>query len=150
LVLSGDLLDDLKARWIVQRAPIVEHLRPGLSEAEIDAITMPLGVRLAREARTWWSWHDGVVETRESGAASRYLGPADFEFLPLAEAAQLYLTLREAANIAAEGSTEQRRSTETDAERHWPRKWFPILFPNRYDVIVCDTVPASSSSPVFR
>ena len=43
-------------------APVVDHLRPGLSEQEIDEISAVCGGRLTPEARAWWAWHDGDRE----------------------------------------------------------------------------------------
>jgi cell wall assembly regulator SMI1 len=67
--LTEDLLEQLAARWREQGMPIVESLRPGLSDAEMDELTQPLGVLLPREARTWWGWHNGA----DAGSAD--LGP---------------------------------------------------------------------------
>lgn len=44
-----------------QGAPLVDLLQPGLTEAEMDDRTRPLGVTLPDEARLWWGWHDGVA-----------------------------------------------------------------------------------------
>jgi hypothetical protein len=41
-------------------APVDRYWRPGLNEAEMDALTEPIGITLTAEARLWWSWHDGV------------------------------------------------------------------------------------------
>jgi len=38
----------------------VEHLRPGLTDEEIDALTARLPHRLPAELRTWYGWHDGA------------------------------------------------------------------------------------------
>jgi len=40
--------------------PIAEHLRPGLSDEEMDAITHPLGIDLPPQLRALWAWHDGA------------------------------------------------------------------------------------------
>lgn len=36
--------------------PIVKHLGPGLSDAELDALEVELGHRLSDEIRTFWGW----------------------------------------------------------------------------------------------
>ena len=59
-VLTADLLETLERGWARQSAPVMEHLRPGLSPERIDDLTAPVGLRLPVEARIWWGWHDGV------------------------------------------------------------------------------------------
>jgi cell wall assembly regulator SMI1 len=88
ILLTEDLLEQLQARWRQQGMPIAESLRPGLSDAEMDELTQPLGVRLPREARTWWRWHDGA----DAGSAN--LGPGRV-FAPLADAVRNTLSVRE-------------------------------------------------------
>ena len=39
---------------------VLNYLRPGLTDAEMDALTEPLGIVLPEEARVWWGWHDGT------------------------------------------------------------------------------------------
>jgi hypothetical protein len=63
-VLDQNLLDELESRWRRQGAAIVERLRPGLTKTEMDVVTEPLGIRLPREARRWWGWHDGATDER--------------------------------------------------------------------------------------
>jgi hypothetical protein len=59
-LLTEHLLEELAERWRALRAPIADSLRPGLSDAEMDALVSPLGLRLPHEARVWWGWHDGT------------------------------------------------------------------------------------------
>jgi hypothetical protein len=44
LLLNADLLERLHHGWVQQAAPIVEHLRPGLPEDQIDELTADLGL----------------------------------------------------------------------------------------------------------
>ena len=37
----------------------VDHLRPGLTDDEIDALAKPGGFVLPDEVRRWWRWHNG-------------------------------------------------------------------------------------------
>ena len=60
LRLSSELLNRLEQTWVEQHAPLASHLRPGLTDTQMDDITAPLGVLLPPEARLWWGWHDGV------------------------------------------------------------------------------------------
>lgn len=58
--LTVELLERLATHWRKQDAPIVRRLAPGLSDAEIDALTEPLHLRVPSEARVWWKWHNGA------------------------------------------------------------------------------------------
>jgi hypothetical protein len=49
-VLSGDLLAELEDCWREQRAPIVEHLQPGLDEAAMRTLARSTGVSMEGEA----------------------------------------------------------------------------------------------------
>jgi len=57
--LSLELLDRLDTTLRDVGAAIVEHWAPGLTRAQMDALTEPHGFRLPDEAATWWAWHNG-------------------------------------------------------------------------------------------
>jgi hypothetical protein len=60
-MLTVDQLVQLKRRWEkLGLVGVLDHLRPGLTDAEMDALTEPLGIVLPDEARVWWGWHDGT------------------------------------------------------------------------------------------
>ena len=42
-------------------APIVERWAPGLDDAAIDELVVPLHLQLPDEARVWWRWHNGTM-----------------------------------------------------------------------------------------
>ncbi|MEK6273699.1 MAG: SMI1/KNR4 family protein [Actinomycetota bacterium] len=133
-MLTLDLLEELKTGWARQRAPVVDHLRPGLSPERIDELTAPLGLRLPVEARTWWEWHDGVDVTL--GIHSE-LGPS-VPFLPLGNAAELCRLLR-----------EQAGKTWGDQADHWWRPgWFPITERSRGDQMGL-RVEEGAPTPIF-
>jgi hypothetical protein len=58
--LDASLLDRLVAALRAQGAPIVDYLNAGIADAELDALTAPLGIKLPAEARVWWRYADGV------------------------------------------------------------------------------------------
>lgn len=59
-VLTFELLDALEERWVSGGlTDLVTHLEPGLSDARIDELTGPLGIRLPPELRTWFAWRNG-------------------------------------------------------------------------------------------
>jgi hypothetical protein len=84
-LLTEGLLEQLAARWRTHGLLIVESLRPGLSDAEMDELTEPLGIVLPREARTWWRWHDGAST---EGGGSCNLGPLRL-YSPLSDAVRI-------------------------------------------------------------
>lgn len=43
-------------------AAITKAWAPGLTDAEIDVLCLPLGLNLPEEARRWWRWRNGFVE----------------------------------------------------------------------------------------
>ncbi|NTW40294.1 MAG: hypothetical protein HGA44_10480, partial [Cellulomonadaceae bacterium] len=38
---------------------VVDRLRPGLTQQQVDQISAEFGVRLSQDAATLWMWHDG-------------------------------------------------------------------------------------------
>jgi hypothetical protein len=60
-MLTVDQLTQLKLRWEkLGLVGVLDHLRPGLTDADMDALAEPLGIVLPGEARVWWGWHDGT------------------------------------------------------------------------------------------
>lgn len=86
LMLNTQLLADLERRWNAHGAAVARLVRPGLSDNEMDALTEPLGIKLPREARRWWGWHDGADPPAEDTRPAE-LGPRRW-FLSLADAVQ--------------------------------------------------------------
>ena len=136
-MLTIDLLEALADRWRLLGAPIIENLRPGLSDAEIDALTHPLGITLPGEARTWWSWHDGVGS--DAGRPEHKIGGLMMELIPLAEAVRDYQDGRALlVDAGGEGALED-----------WPTSWFPITAQGHGDVVVCQCgVPRNAATPI--
>jgi cell wall assembly regulator SMI1 len=91
-MLTEDLLDELEGHLRRQRAPLLEGSNPGLTDQDIDELTAPLEIRLPREARMWWQWHDGAGSTGEL-AVYRELGPG-LAFYSLREAVDAYRQMR--------------------------------------------------------
>jgi hypothetical protein len=61
IVLDNDLLADFEQALRDVGAKITEVWAPGLTDAEIDALTNQFDLRLPEEARRWWRWHNGVM-----------------------------------------------------------------------------------------
>jgi hypothetical protein len=102
-MLTVDQLAQLKLGWeTLGLVGVLDHLRPGLTDAEMDALTEPLGIVLPDEARVWWGWHDGtdpLVIDPIQGAKFAMLAPGRI-FLPLSHAVRQCQTLREVAGRA--------------------------------------------------
>ena len=122
-LLTTHHLSSLASALRQRRFPIVEHLRPGLTDAEMDELTAPLGLWLPTEARLWWGWHDGA-----SAEGPSKIG-ANWWFAPLSACVDACLELRE---IAA--------ADEFLGEDWWPSGWFPIALGDW--ALACDTVVA--------
>jgi hypothetical protein len=58
-LLTLELLERLDRTLRGVGAAIVDHWEPGLTRAQMDALTEPHGFRLPDEAALWWSWHNG-------------------------------------------------------------------------------------------
>jgi len=85
-VLDDELLDRFEARLRKEGAAIVDHWAPGLTDAQIDELLVPLGIDLPEEARRWWRWHDGAPPDAPPISPGR-------AHLPLRDAADLYTAL---------------------------------------------------------
>jgi len=142
-LLDADLLRKLESRWRDHHLPLLDKLRPGVSEDRIDALTAPLGLQLPLEAKRWWGWHDGG----DVGplASDRYLGPG-FEFLPLAEAIERCVWWRQLAVETARDID----STDAASDPHfwWRASWFPVT--ERNGALACDcSVAADTPTPIY-
>lgn len=111
-----DRLDGLLTRLRSLRAPIVDQLRPGLSEPEVDALCSAHGLVLPSEARALWLWHNGAgVSQGEMPGAQ--LGPGIY-----------FYSLEE--GIAESGRFRQlvEATTTNDEDRDdaWDRHWLAM------------------------
>ena len=91
-LLDDELLGQLEGRWRKLGAFVARASRPGLTDDQIDALTLGAGLSLPEEARRWWRWHDGA-DPQVPGVAAE-LGPGR-AFLPLADAVTECRELRE-------------------------------------------------------
>jgi len=147
VLLHTDLLEELAARWRAQRAPIADGLRPGLSDAEIDALTGPLDLDLPEEARVWWGWHDGVARHPSGLLVYQQMGGIGLPFFSLEEAVARYRSRR---SMAVDAATHGRPGEPlSSADYWWHPSWFPITDTDWAATIACDCdVAAGAPSPV--
>ena len=136
MLLTSELLGELGARWRALRLPLLDGLRAGLDDEQIDAVFEPLGLgRLPDEARLWWRWHDGVPADAVRTSVERSMGAPGFEYLPLAEAAAVYETQRTLAVSAAEGAGP---APLDDPAYWWRPSWFPVTVSATGTVVAVD------------
>jgi cell wall assembly regulator SMI1 len=135
-MLTRPQLQRLEVLWGEQKAPIADHLRPGLSIEEMHTIVAPLGINLPTEAETWWGWHDGV-----SRSGVDVIGGPHLRFISLVDAVAQYHASRAQAERAALEPGE--------ADRIWHPSWFPISDTGAGGVVACDcSVAAGSPTPI--
>jgi hypothetical protein len=136
-MLTVEQLTQLKQRWQkLGLVGVLDHLRPGLTDAEMDALTKPLGIGLPNEARVWWGWHDGTDPVRIDpirGEEFAMLAPGRI-FLPLGDAVRQCQTLRE---VLWEGK---------ESHDLW-RQWLPLNTLEDPTVLDC---AADAPARVFR
>jgi hypothetical protein len=135
--LTVDQLTQLKLRWEkLGLVGVIDRLRPGLTDAEMDALTEPLGIVLPDEARAWWGWHDGTDPVRIDpirGEEFAMLAPGR-TFLPLSHAVKHCQMLRE---LLWEGQ---------ESHDLW-RQWLPLNTLEDPTVLDC---AADAPARVFR
>jgi hypothetical protein len=136
-LLDDILLGELEQRWRDQGAFVAGALRPGLSDAEMDALTEPIGLRLPAEARRWWAWHDGAWPQVPGLDVAATLGPVR-EFRPLASAVRDCQEMRE---IMYEDQDED------DPTADWKHGWLPIDG-NKWPTVLDCSVPFDAPVPV--
>jgi hypothetical protein len=117
-------LEELRARWQQQGLHVVDVLRPGLSDAEMDELTAPLGFALPREARVWWGWHDGAQP--DDQGRIEMLGPGR-QFLSLVDSIEHSRMYRDSLWEAA----------ERDSSLNWQLTWLPLSADVASTVIEC-------------
>lgn len=142
-LLTVELLEELKARWRAQHAPLVQFLRPGLADEELDAITASLGLRVPAEARVWWRWHDGVEPERRP--FERQMAGTGWKFFSLHTAVAQAVEQRDRATEIADAT-----GVEADPVL-WRWAWLPLADDYHGGVIAVDgTAPADQTpTPIY-
>lgn len=116
-------------------APIADRLRPGATDAHIDAVTAGLGLSFPDELRAWYRWHDGVVEDEDEWAT---FGNGH-QPLTLDDAAADY------ADIVA---TRAQIEAAIPGPFRYRRTWWPVTHFQHVSYIVADTASAGGSCDV--
>lgn len=84
------LLDRLERAWERYDAPVLERLRPGLSDSEIDELMLPTELTLPIELRLWWGWHDSALPSEPDFDEGRQFAPGGWLHVPLYQAVALH------------------------------------------------------------
>ncbi|MEW1957637.1 hypothetical protein [Kineococcus sp. NPDC059986] len=70
------LVQRLRAHWTRSGADIATRLRPGVDDAQLDAVERQMGLLIPRAARAWWRAVDGVDPVRTTfRTSSPTVGP---------------------------------------------------------------------------
>jgi hypothetical protein len=117
-------LEELRNRWEQQGLGIVDALRPGLTDAEMDELTRPLGFTLPREARVWWGWHDGAQ-------------PDDQDRIEMLGPGRQFLSLRDSVEHSRMYRDTLWAGAERDNSLNWQLTWLPISANVTPTVIEC-------------
>lgn len=129
--LDHHVLERLRAAWRDAGALVADHLRPGLSEPEIqEGIRVEAGLDPPAEAITWWSWCDGAEQRRPAYA----VGPSLY-LLSLSEALDKY---REQRELAAQAAARHAAGVLSDPDYWWSEAWIPLLESDGSNVVACD------------
>jgi cell wall assembly regulator SMI1 len=140
-ILDRQLLNRLEREWRAQGAPLVEHLSDGLSDAEIDRLTEPIGLRLPNEPRAWWRWHNGVPRSVPL-RVDREMGAPGFVAWPLDEAVAAYQRKRALVK-------EMFIDDDEDPDWWWDPAWFPVSLGGRDATLTCDCSRGGDITPIL-
>jgi hypothetical protein len=148
-LLSFDLLDELRLRLIEQKAPVVDLLRPGLGDEELDSELGKIGLHPSREVRIWWAWSGGVPASAIQGSDERSVGPGR-DYLEPAEAVALYRETRNiATEMAADAATFAPDTDRATVDWWWQPGWLPITTNGAGTIIACEcSVSVGEPSPM--
>lgn len=141
-ILTAALLQELDRALERIDAPITGLWRPGLTDAEMDALTEPIGIQLPAEARTWWAWHDGVTYDPQTRLAAT-LGDG-WEVPPLSDAVEDAIRARDlSAQIAAKSPPG-----EFD---EWRDSWITFVGVEPPERLACECAPREGeAAPVVH
>ncbi len=135
------LLDEMEGIWRAVDPTLPDDLAPGLSPQELDEITAPLGLRLNRDAKTWYGWHNGTKTGHSQGYGAE-IGAYFGSFIDAEIAVRVYHRKLAVAEEFAElcGSL---------GAAGWDPTWFPLWVTIGGDVVNTDcSVPPGVSAPV--
>jgi cell wall assembly regulator SMI1 len=112
------LLDEMEQIWRAVDPTLPDDLAPGLSPQELDEITAPLGLRLNRDAKTWYGWHNGTHTGHGRGCGAT-IGAYSASFIDAEIAAGEYRS-----NLAIAEHFADVFGSMGDAG--WDPAWFPL------------------------
>jgi hypothetical protein len=120
-ILDNELIAELERRWRAQSPALLERLKPGLDDAEIDEFSRPLGYRLPEEVRRWYRWNNG-------------------------SAGQMIIFWR-AFNSLSDDVARTLEFEEDD--ENWPKGWLKVMDDKPYVIFDCRG-PVDAPAPVWH
>ncbi len=121
-------LERIEAVWLRMGAPIVDALRPGLADEQIDQILRPTGLLLPVEVRELFRWHDGTHNTQIGAADDRAYFGFGWDFADLGTLIEFYQgKWRESLVTFAAMANEP--------VMWWP-EWFPVFLSEQSAAVV--------------
>jgi hypothetical protein len=88
--LTMGLLERLDRRLTDGGARLTARWRPGLIDAQIDELLLPVGINPPEEARLWWRWHNGQ-QIASDGTVDTLAGR---QIMPLNDSVEWYERFR--------------------------------------------------------
>ncbi len=123
------LIAAYEARLRDLAVPLEEWDRSGLTDVEMDDIIANVSLRLPREARAWWGWHNGSP----GYGLAKIAVPVGDKLLSLTEAVEVYREYRDLAVRLAEPDIPELANPDD----RWSASWLPITGPQTPTVIDC-------------
>jgi hypothetical protein len=121
------LLDQVETQLRASGHPVVHRLQPGLTDEEMNALTVPEGLLLGPELRAWFSWHNGVPP-------QPYLSDDDCLF-PGMTAGSLQTVLADRSNFLDQARRDLLSGF--NLEQLWPSRWIRLIAPQNTYAMVC-------------
>jgi hypothetical protein len=142
-IASTEQLDRLERALVDQRALVVDHFRPGLTDAQMDQLGASAGLVLPVEARRWYGWHDGAEGAHQ--ALNRSIG--GWRPLPLAVALAHGEQTRRILRRTLETAPPEHR---WDLDWQWAAHWLPFAIPGHGAALGLECgVRVDEPSPVY-
>lgn len=135
--LTEAALAQLAAQWRRHDAPIARRLAPGLSDAEMDALSEPLGLRVPPEARTWWRWHNGADNAFIVTSGGK-------AFASLERCVSRAAQMREIARDVARQYNLSGKAAGETAREVWDSDWLPLSEDGAGSMLVIDAAVDNS------
>jgi hypothetical protein len=127
--LGPTLIATYEARLRDLAVPLEEWATPKLTDGQMEDVVASVSLRLPREARTWWGWHNGSP----GYGLAKIAAPVGDKLLSLTEAVEVYNEYRDLAVRLAEPDIPELANPDD----RWSASWLPITGPQSPIAIDC-------------